>query len=177
MHRTIILLLGAAAASALPAAVGAQSLDLPQRKTGLWEITTTIEKPRAMPPIAAKMCLDSTTDRELMDHALKLSGQCKSVTTKRQDRAYVIDVDCPVGSAGSRTKAVFKGDFDSTYTVRIEGTMEGGAGKRPQSTVMTQEAQWKGADCRGMKPGDLTMFGGITVNIKQLKSLPAGLLR
>lgn len=174
MQRRTGLLLAVAAGLALPAA--AQSLDLPRRKAGLWEITTTMEKPRGMPEMEVRMCLDAATDRELMDYALKLSGdQCKSLTTKRQGRSYVIDADCSFAGAATKTKTVITGDFNSAYTVRIEGTME--AGKGPQSTLLTQEAKWKGADCPGMKPGDITMFGGIKINIKQLKSLPAGLLR
>jgi hypothetical protein len=54
--------------------------------------------------------------------------------------------------------------------------MDGGGGKGAQSMLTTQTASWKGADCPGMKPGDITMFGGVKVNIKQLKAL-SGLIR
>ena len=84
----------------------------------------------------------------------------------------MIDADCTFGPTASKTKTVITGDFSSAYTVRTEGTMEGGSEKGPQSTLMTQTARWKSADCPGMRPGDISMFGGIKVNIKQLKSLP-----
>lgn len=174
MNRPTTFLLVAAALAA-PLALHAQTLDLPPRKAGLWDITTAIEKPRGMPSMAAQMCLDPATDRELMDHALKLTGgKCKSLTAKRQGQTYVIDADCTFGATATKTKTVITGDFSSAYTVRTEGTMEGGPGseKGPQSTLMTQTAKWKGADCPGMKPGDISMFGGIKINIKQMKSLP-----
>jgi len=74
MKRPTAFLLAAAAVLAAPLALSGQTLDLPPRKAGLWEITTAIEKPRGMPSMAAQMCLDPATDRELMDHALKLTA-------------------------------------------------------------------------------------------------------
>jgi hypothetical protein len=176
MPRQTILLIAAAGTLALPAA--AQTLDLPPRKAGLWEVTTTLEKPRGMPPMAAQMCLDAATDRDLMENALKLTGgNCTSLNTRRQGQTYVVDADCRFGSTTAKSKTVISGDFGSAYTLRMEGTTEDGAGKGRQPAVMTQTAKWKSANCPGMRPGDITMFGGIKVNIKQLKSLPAGLLR
>src|SRR5262245_65291892 len=179
MSRSGTLLL-AAAGLAAPLALNAQSPDLPPRKPGLWEVTTIVEKPMAMPPVSAQMCLDAATDREMMDHALKLTGsKCTSLNTRRQGRTYVIEADCQFGGMATKSKVVISGDFSSAYTLRSEGTTEGapGAGKAPRSALMTQTATWKSADCPGMRPGDTTLFGGIKVNIKQMKSLPPGLLR
>ena len=174
MNRLATIVLAVAVLTA-PLALAAQTLDLPPRKAGLWEITTVFEKPKGMPQLAAQMCLDAATDREMMDYALRLTGgSCKSLTGKRQGQTYVIDADCKFGPTTNKTKTVITGDFSSAYTVRTEGTMEGGPGseKGHQPTLMTQTAKWKGADCPGMKPGDISMFGGIKLNVKQLKSLP-----
>lgn len=173
MNKSTTLIL-AAAALATPLTLVAQTLDLPPRKAGLWEITTAIEKPRGMPALPAQMCLDAATDRDLMENALRLTGgKCRNLTTKRQGQTYVIDADCTFGTAVSKTKTVITGDFSSAYTVRTEGTTEDAPGsqKGPQTTLLTQTARWKSADCPGMRPGDISMFGGIKVNIKQLKSL------
>jgi len=176
MRPTAILL--AAAALAGPLAVSAQTLDLPSRKAGLWEIAMTVEKPKALPAFTSQVCLDPATDREIMDYGLKLTGKCRSLTSKRQGQSYVIDADCTVAGAASKSRIVMAGDFGSAYTVRVEGTVEGGptAEKGPQRMLMTQTATWKGADCPGMKPGDMTLLGGMKVNIKQLKAL-SGLIR
>jgi uncharacterized protein DUF3617 len=176
IRMTAILL---AAILAAPVAASAQTLDLPTRKAGLWEISMTVEKPKGMPAITTKACLDPATDRELMDHGLKLAGgKCKSLTSRRQGQSYVIDAECSFGGAASRTRTVIAGDFGSSYTVRTEGATEGGTGaeKGPHPTLMTQTATWKSADCPGMKPGDMTMPGGLKVNVKQLKAL-SGLIR
>jgi hypothetical protein len=130
-----------------------------------------------MPAITAQMCLDPATDREMMDHALKLTdGKCKSITTRRDGKSFVIDADCTFAGRPTKSRTVVTGDLQSAYTVRSEGTMDDGKGKGPQATLMTQTATWKSADCPRMKPGDMTMPGGLKVNVKQLKAL-SGLIR
>jgi Protein of unknown function (DUF3617) len=169
----------ATAALATPLIAGAQTVDLPARKAGLWEVTTTLEKPKGVPAFTSKMCLNSATDRDLLDYGLKLTaGKCRSLTAERQGQSYVIEADCTVAGAASKTKTVITGDFGSAYTLRMEGTVEGatGGGKGPQPSLMTQTANWKSAECPGMKPGDMTMPGGLKVNVKQLKAL-SGLIR
>lgn len=175
MNRPTALLL-AAGVLTIPTGLTAQTLDLPPRKAGLWEIATTVEKPRAAPPITAQMCLDAATDREMMEHALKLSGTCKRLTARREGETLVIDADCTLSGKATRSRTVITGDLQSAYAVRSEGTMDGGGDKRPHPMLITQTATWKSATCPGMKPGDISMFGGIKVNIKQLKAL-SGLIR
>lgn len=175
MNKTAALL--AAAALTAPLALRAQPLDLPPRRPGLWEITTAVERPKSMPAITTKMCLDAATDRELMDHGMKLTdGKCKSITTRREGKSFIVDADCTFGGKPTKSRTVLTGDFQSAYTMRNEGTYGGGDGKSPQATVVTQTAAWKSADCPGMKPGDISMFGGIKMNIKQIKAL-SGMIR
>jgi hypothetical protein len=174
MNRTAALL--AAAALTVPVGLGAQTLELPQRKAGLWEITMTVERPQGMPAMTTKMCVDPATDREMMDYALKMTGTCKSLTSKRETKGLVIESDCTFAGKRTRSRTVLAGDFQSGYTSRTEGTMDDGDGKKPRATVVTQTATWKSADCPGMKPGDVTMFGGVKLNIKQIKAM-SGLLR
>jgi hypothetical protein len=173
MNKTAALL--SAAALTAPLALSAQTLDLPPRRAGLWEITTAIEKPKSMPAVTAQMCLDRATDREMMDYALKLTdGKCKSITTKREGNSIIVDADCTFAGKPTKSRTVLTGDLQSAYTVRTEGTVADG--KSPQARVVMQTATWKGTECPGMTPGDISMFGGIKVNIKQIKAL-SGLIR
>lgn len=169
MNKISVLL--AATALTLPLAASAQASELPPRKAGLWEITTTIEKPQALPAMTTKMCLDRATDRELMEYGLKLSDdKCKTTTTRRDSKTLLINVDCTSAGSPTKTKAVISGDFQSGYTMRLQGSSDEG------EVLMTQAATWKGASCPGMKAGDISMFGGVKVNVKQLKAL-SGLIR
>jgi hypothetical protein len=174
MNRTAALL--AAAALAVPVTLHAQTIDLPQRKAGLWEVTMTVEQPKGMPAMTSKMCVDPATDREMMDYALKMSGTCKSLTARREGKSLVIDSDCTFAGKQTRSRTVLTGDFQSGYTSHTEGTMDDGDGRKPRATIVAQTATWKSADCPGMRPGDVTMFGGVKLNIKQIKAM-SGLLR
>jgi hypothetical protein len=175
MTRFAALLLAAAALTG-PLALSAQTLDLPQRRAGLWEITMTMDRPKGMPAMTTRMCVDAATDREMMDYALKVSGSCKSLTTRREGKTLVIASDCAFAGKQTKSRTVLTGDFQSSYTSRTEGTMDDGDGRKPRPTVVTQTASWKGADCPGMRPGDVTMFGGLKLNIKQIKAM-SGLIR
>src|SRR5262245_10104296 len=89
MRATVVL---AVAALTAPLAASAQTLDLPLRKAGLWEVTMTVEKPKVLPAVTTKVCLNPATDRDLMDYGLKLTGgKCKKLTTSRQGKSYMID--------------------------------------------------------------------------------------
>ncbi len=160
----------AAAAIAGSAAAIAQFPDLPARKPGLWETRMTTEQPAGTPVITSQMCIDAATDREMMEFGLKMSkDSCKKFDSRRAGMAWVIDAECSFGSMKSVTKTTITGDFQTTMTVRIEGTVDGmGAG--PEKTLMTQTAAWKGS-CGDLKPGDITMGKGIKMNVKQLQKL------
>ena len=159
----------------------AQPLDLPQRKPGQWEVRAASEKPPGGFSMQAQMCIDPATDRELMDFGLRMSkDSCKRYEMKRAGQTWIIDAECALGPVKSVTKTTISGDFQSTVTIRTEGTTEGmpGGGSGPQAMLMTQSARWVSAACgNGMKAGDIMLDNGIKLNIKQLKALPKLLLR
>jgi hypothetical protein len=93
---------------------------------------------------------------------------------KRAGATLVIDSECKFGPISSTTRTTMSGDFQSTYSIRIEGTTDGmpfGGAKGPQETLILQTAHWTGACPAGMKPGDFTLPGGMKFNIKQAKQL------
>ncbi len=176
MRRTIATLVFA---GALPTFAGAQALvELPSRKPGHWELRMVTAKPGGTPEVVSQVCIDASTDRQLMEVGLRISKDlCKRYAMKREGKALIIDAECKFGPMKSVTRTTMSGDFQSSYTVKVEGTTEGGfaglgGGKGPQPTSMVQTARWTAAQCgNGMKPGDFTMPGGIKVNIKQMQGL------
>jgi Protein of unknown function (DUF3617) len=174
MTRVAILLTAATAAMAVTFTARAQSIDLPPRKPGLWDMKMATEKPAGGPGFGAQMCIDAATDKDLMNFGLKMSkDSCKRYDVKRTGGTWLIDADCTFGPVKSVTKTTISGDFQSSITVRVEGTTEGipGAGSGPQQTLITQTAKWTGACGEGMRPGDIILGGGIKMNIKQVKEL------
>lgn len=179
MQRAVAVVVLAGLAGALPSVAGGQTLeDLPSRKPGHWELRMVTAKPGGTPDVVSQVCIDASTDRQLMEFGLRVSKDlCKRYTMKRDGKALLIDAECRFGPMKSVTRTTMSGDFQSSYTVRVVGTTEGGfpgmgGAKGPQPTSMVQTARWTAVHCAsGMKPGDFTMPGGIKVNIKQMQGL------
>ena len=172
------LALAAAVSILSQPAVGQSVQELPPRRPGQWEIRMVTEKPGGIPEVATQVCIDAATDREIMEFGLRMSKKaCAKYAFKREGKAFVIDAECELGPVKSVTRTIITGDFQSSYAMRIEGTAEGGfksgdAKKAAQPTLMVHTARWAGAACTGgMKPGDMTMPGGIKVNVKQMRKL------
>ena len=137
----------------------AAALDLPARKAGLWEIKMVLEDSKMAPPVM-QQCIDATTDKLLQEKFSVGQESCSRHDVSRSGSTIVIDATCKFGDMATTTHAVFEGDFDSAYTVKIATTLGGGAKKN-----MTMQARWLGSCKPGQKPGDVEMPGGMKMNI------------
>ena len=173
MHRRLAL-----AACAIVCAAPASALDLPSRKSGLWEIKMTSET-RGGPPQVMQHCIDAATDK-LMN--ANVGGVAKDTCPKQEMKnvggSIVVDSVCNIGGGTTSSHAVFTGDFNQAYTVKISTKSEGvparagGTPGQAVSTNMTIEAKWTGACKAGQKPGDIIMPGGMKVNILEMPGMP-----
>lgn len=168
-------LVAAAAISLLPISANAQSApELPQRRAGQWEIRLDVGAARQTPDMVIHHCTDAATDRRMMQAGLQMSREmCSRYEMRRDGQGFVIDATCQLGPARSTSRAVISGDFQASYTIRVEGSVEGMPGSRgPQASVVTQTARWVGAACReGLTPGDMLMPGGMKMNVRDLERM------
>lgn len=167
----------AALGSASPCA--ADAVELPARRTGYWEIRMLHDAPKGAPDMTLHACIDAATDKAMMEAGMSaMQSMCSRHEMKREGDAYVWDTDCAMGPMKTTSHVVLTGDFQSAYTMRITGEVTGmpdvgGLGKAATKTAMTQNAKWLAAACPdGVKPGDMQMPGGITINANDMiKSL------
>lgn len=157
-----------AAAAALAATAGAaraDDVDLPARKPGLWQMTVTPKPAGAGRQVTAQLCIDAASDRTLMARGLATVSSC---TTERSHDAggnFVFDVACDIMGHKSHSHGVISGDFQSHYTLDVVTTSDSDDPAAPGITGITQESTWIG-DCWGdMRPGDMLLPGGRTVNL------------
>ena len=164
---TALLAMAVAPIATLPAA--AQTLDLPPRKAGLWQVTTVSEGAMRVPPITVSMCLDAATDGALWDYVMKKSWDGCKLAMKHEGKTRLIDADCPSPLLAMRSKTEITGDFQAGYTIKTEAAMQlGPRGGWSPPTFTTQTAKWQSADCPGLEPGDITVFKDLKINIKKL---------
>jgi hypothetical protein len=157
----------------------ADSVEFPARRTGYWEIHIVHDAPAGAPDMTLHACIDTSTDKAMMEAGMSvMQSMCSRHEMKRDGDAYVWDTDCAMGPMKTTSHVVLTGDFQSAYTMKITGDVTGmpdigGLGKGPMKTAMTQSAKWVAAACpEGVKPGDMQMPGGITINANEMiKSL------
>ena len=157
----------------------ADTVELPPRRPGYWEIRMLHDAPKGAPDMTLHACIDAATDKAMMEAGMSaMQSMCSRHEMKRDGDAYVWDTDCAMGPMKTTSHVVLTGDFQSAYTMRITGDVTGmpdigSLGKNAMKTAMTQNAKWLAAACPdGVKPGDMQMPGGITINANDMiKSL------
>jgi hypothetical protein len=156
-------------------AAPALALDLPLRKTGLWELKMIFEG-RNLPPTVMKQCVDPATDK-LMNANFGGSNElaCSKQDLTKSGGTMIIDSVCTFGGATTTSHAVVSGSFDSAYTIKVASTRSGGQpmpGMAPGAeTHMTIEAKWLGACAAGQKPGDVVMSNGMSMNVLDMQKM------
>jgi hypothetical protein len=153
-----------------------EEIGIPARKAGEWEITMTMGGKAKIPPMTMKVCLDEKTDAEMMKAGLAISKDaCPRQDMSRDGDDIVIDSTCSFGGMETTSHIVVSGDFQSSYTLIISSSIEGAPAGMPKNTEMTQTARWVAAACKGMKPGEMMMPGGMKIDAtKMMKGMGGG---
>ena len=141
--------------------LAANAVDLPKRKSGLWEISTAQTGGPAGP--IAQMCIDEKTD-DLTRQLAVGAASCSKQDIRREGDRYVAESICRIGDSTATTRTVIAGNFTSTYQADIEakyspplmGMSEG------RSTV---NARWLGPCREGQRAGDIKMPNGTVINL------------
>ncbi len=168
MRRHLIL----AVACAL-LATPALAIDIPTRKPGLWELTTTFGQPKLAGHVI-RQCTDAATDKQMNSNFGGSAQQtCAKQEIHRADGAIIVNSVCSFAGMTTQSHAVITGSFNSAY--KMEVTTKHLSGPRPPGLPESGErrmavaAKWIGSCAKGQRPGDVIMPGGMTVNILDMK--------
>ncbi|WP_374571795.1 DUF3617 domain-containing protein [Phenylobacterium sp.] len=145
----------------------------PQRKPGLWKITTTA----AGVTQTMRLCTDAATEAKFS----VWGGQASKDMCSHQDmkRALSGDIEftstCDMGSGGkTTTTGTISGDFNKSYTVSATTVTEGaGAPQMNGKREMTMQADWQGPCPSDFKPGDMEVAEGMKFNILEMSAMKA----
>jgi hypothetical protein len=147
--------------------MAACAVDLPQRKPGLWQVTTT-SPGRDMPPRVVQMCMDASTDAAMTSLGTAMAGGVCSRNEITRAGATVTTVSvCKVGQTQAASQAVTRFMGDSAYHTDIKSSFDPPV-MGQATAVLAQDAKWTGACPAGMQPGDLVMANGMKLNIKTI---------
>lgn len=149
----------------------AASIDLPKRKSGLWEMKMSSRAEKGSQTV--QQCVDEKTDDMTKNQMAGMAKQsCSRNDFHREGDKLVVESVCKFSGSRSTTRAVFSGKFDSAYKADIKSTYEPPLHGMKESSS-TIEAKWLGACQVGQKPGDISMPGMPNININEMmKNLP-----
>jgi hypothetical protein len=153
-------------------AVPSQAVDLPKRKSGLWEMNSIREgAPKDRPGMGpVQMCIDEKTDdlsRQMGESASK--DMCSKRDLRREGDRIVSDSVCKFGETTATSHSVISGRFDSIYEVDVRTRFD------PPMMGMTEshttiKARWVGPCAAGQRPGDVIMPNGMKMNMFDAES-------
>ena len=170
-HRFLRLAVTGIACVACLAALGA---DLPQRKAGQWQITTTTDDSK-LPPRVEDVCLDQATSALLDKFALGASQKmCSTFDWKSlgSGRASV-DASCKLGATQMTIHGETVFDGNSAYRETVKTHFEPPLRGRSDSTSV-RDGKWSGPCAGDMNPGDIvtrpssTMPMAIRMNLNEM---------
>ena len=144
--------------------------DLPQRKSGLWELK--VQSFRRETVRTMQMCVDQKTDnafRQLVE--LRRHESCKKVTVRREGNKQLVDAECKLCGTqeAAKTHAVITGSLDSQYTVESTTTFDQPIHNQSEGTAKI-EARWTGPCQPDQKPGDVLLANGTKFNIDEVQN-------
>jgi len=166
MQQGFIRFAGTASFLVLIFTIPALATELPSRKPGLWQVTTSIENSSA-PARVIRQCIDAGTDQMLQSNAGPFApAACPAREVRSAANSVTIDSTCTVAGKTATAHAVATGSFDSAYTMTVTSQSEEIPGGK---MVMTMEAKWLGACAADQKPGDIVMSNGMKINVPELQ--------
>ena len=134
------------------------------QKPGLWEMTTAME---GMPKgIVSQFCMDKTLSERMVEIGARGMGDTQCSQSNVVKAGNTVDIDSVCQMTGHKVTSHIRMVMvsDSEYTQTINSTMEppmSGTGK--STTTVTGK---RTGDCPAdMKAGDMTMPGGIKINM------------
>ena len=152
------------------ATTAAQALDLPKRKSGLWEMTMIGDQTNGQPQTVTT-CVEQKTDTGLSSSfGDKIPKNCKQPTLKKSMGSYVITSSCKFTDSNVKTVAILSGDANSAYKIVRTSTYTPPNKGRKEST-QTIEAKWLSACKAGQRAGDMIMPDGSKVNVIDIQKL------
>ena len=154
-------------------AFAATTLDIPALRPGLWEATTTAPNRSQTHPAVTRVCIDKQTQRHILDQlAFAMPRMCSRNQYEMRGGRFMTDSSCTFGASTieGRTETTFL--RDTAYRTEVVGRV-GPTGRIAETQRTVIDGRHVGPCPAGMKPGDLVLPNGLTLNLLQLSAVLA----
>jgi hypothetical protein len=160
----------AATGEGAPAVVTAKPVAPPKLRAGYW--TQKISSQGTTQEI--RLCLDEATAARMnLWGSQTTADMCAKYAITPTAGGWAFESECGLGAGGTTvTKGVVTGDLGSSYTVKASTTTTGSQMAQANGTRDMEIAAVWAAQCpAGMKAGDMSMPGGMTINLSQIEAM------
>jgi hypothetical protein len=155
------------------AAFAAPPPDIPALRPGLWEATLAASHRPQPHGSVTHVCIDQRTQRQVLEQlAFALPRMCSRNRFAMRGGRLVTDSSCTLGASTieGRTETTFF--RDTAYRTEVVGRV-GPTGHLAAAQRTVIDARHVGRCPAGMKPGDMALPNGLTLNLVQLTTLLA----
>lgn len=154
-------------------AFAAPSMDIPPLRPGLWEATTAAPNRSQPRPLVTRLCIGEQTQRHILEQlAVAMPKMCSRNQYGMHGGRFVTDSSCTLGASTieGRTQTTFI--RDTAYRTEVVGRV-GQTGRVAETQRTVIDARHVGRCPVGMKPGDMVLPNGLTLNLVQLSAVLA----
>ena len=162
------------AALAFAVLLGAPSLhaqDFPKLKPGLWQI----ERVQTQPPPAAnapssrtELCTDEALQKEMLDMGQGvMKGMCSKHEFKISGNKGAGESVCDMGGTKMSSRSTMTITGTTAYRTEVHTAFDPPMNGMRENTAVI-DAKYLGACKPGQKPGDVTLPGGQTMNMRDM---------
>ena len=149
----------------------APAQEFPKLRSGLWEVNTTAvntSSGKKDQPRLTTMCLDDSVQREMYTVSTgMMSGMCSKHEIKVAGSKVTTLANCDLGITKMQSQAVMTLTGNTAYHTEARAKFDPPLnGAKESSTII--DGKHVGACKPGQQPGDMTLPGGQTLNVRQL---------
>jgi hypothetical protein len=163
MKSPFALALALVAATALAA-----GQEFPRLKAGLWEVTTANARAEGQKSRMTTMCLDDSVQQDMYRMATgMMAGMCSRHDVNVSGSRVTTSAVCDLGGTKMQSQSVMTLTGNTAYRTEAHATFDPPMMGTAESTTVIQ-GRHVGACNPGQQPGDMTLPGGKTINIRQL---------
>lgn len=168
MRPSIAVALGSALVAV---AFTARAQEFPKLKSGLWEVNTiavNTSSGKNDRPRLTTMCLDDSVQREMYTVSTgMMAGMCSKHEIKVAGGRVTTLANCDLGITKMQSQAVMTLSGNTAYHTEARARFDPPLnGAKESSTII--DGRHVGPCKAGQQPGDMTLPGGQTLNVRQL---------
>lgn len=145
------------------------AVKLPERKAGLWELTTIMDEGLGPKDQTLTLCVDADMEKNTVNASLhEHEKQCSKYEVKKEGDKTVVDMSCQFASRHVTSRTEMSGDFETSLAVKIDSTTSGDHNGQTVAVkrTITQTGKYLGASCGDLAGGEAKGADGSRVMVQ-----------